>query len=269
VLQENIIIRLERGAEQSSVTISTSTDDRFADVVTHEHAFDRIVHEEDAERFIHVPTTPGKSIIELSTVVCSSLEEIGIQVSTGPVVDFRLRKHLRDNPESGTVPLLYPGHFTSGGTEWPKLGAKKPNAICRNRETAKWLYPSGCYCVVRRFSSKEEKRRIIASVVDPAPFGDAPALGFENHLNVFHENKRGLPNALAKGLAAYLNTAAVDENFRRFNGHTQVNATDLRMMKYPSRAALIKLGKLAKLNERTGTGSASVGVRDLFERFLM
>ena len=30
-------------------------------------------------------------------------------------------------------------------------------------------------------------------------------LGFENHLNVFHENKRGLPEALARGLAVFLN----------------------------------------------------------------
>jgi len=71
-------------------------------------------------------------------------------------------------------------------------------------------------------------------------------LGFENHLNVFHEGKRGLPEDLAHGLAAFLNTTAVDENFRRFNGHTQVNATDLRLMKYPSRKALIGLGKWAR-----------------------
>ena len=61
-------------------------------------------------------------------------------------------------------------------------------------------------------------------------------LGFENHLNVFHEDKRALPENLAHGLAAFLNTTAVDDHFRRFNGHTQVNATDLRLMKYPSRA---------------------------------
>ena len=43
----------------------------------------------------------------------------------------------------------------------------------------------------------------------------------------------------------YLNTSGVDENFRRSSGHTQVNATDLKMMKYPSRDALIKLGEWA------------------------
>ena len=93
---------------------------------------------------------------------------------------------------------------------------KKPNAIQRNSETEKWLYPNGFYCVVRRFSSKEERRRIVASVVDPAAFDGAPVLGFENHLNVFHDNKHGLPQALATGLAVFLNTTAVDENFRRF-----------------------------------------------------
>jgi adenine-specific DNA-methyltransferase len=45
-------------------------------------------------------------------------------------------------------------------------GLKNPNAIERNDDTEKWLYPTGCYCVVRRFSSKEERRRIVASVVE-------------------------------------------------------------------------------------------------------
>jgi hypothetical protein len=122
---------------------------------------------------------------------------------------------------------------------------KKPNAIRRNGDTEKWLYPNGFYCVVRRFSAKEEKRRVVASVVDPGAFNDAPVLGFENHLNLFHENRRGLSPALANGLAVFLNTTAVDENFRRFNGHTQVNATDLRGIRYPSRDALIELGTWA------------------------
>jgi hypothetical protein len=54
-----------------------------------------------------------------------------------------------------------------------------------------------------------------------------------------------LPEALARGLAVFLNTTVVDEDFRRFNGHTQVNATDLKLMKYPSRESLIELGKWA------------------------
>lgn len=148
-------------------------------------------------------------------------------------------------PGPGTVPLLYPAHFIRTGTTWPIEGTKKPNAIERNATTEKWLYPSGFYCVIRRFSAKEEKRRIVANVVDPNAFNGAPVLGFENHLNVFHENKHGLPQSLAHGLAVFLNTTAVDENFRRSSGHTQVNATDLKLMKYPSRDTLMALGTWA------------------------
>ncbi|AJP60127.1 SAM-dependent methyltransferase (plasmid) [Pandoraea vervacti] len=246
VLQENVIIRLERGGHQGPVTITTSSDDSFTDLVTHEHPFERIVFPDDPERFIHVPTTAAKSAIELSSAVRYSLADLGLKVSTGPVVDFRVKAHLRDMPEAGTAPLIYPGHLRSAGTVWPVPGLKKPNAIVRCAETEKWLYPNGFYCLVRRFSSKEEKRRVVASVVDPATFGEHTRLGFENHVNLIHENKRGLPELLARGLAVFLNSTAVDESFRRFNGHTQVNATDLKLMKYPNREALIGLGTWAR-----------------------
>jgi isopenicillin N synthase-like dioxygenase len=141
---------------------------------------------------------------------------------------------------------LYPGHFGETGIEWPKPGFKKPEAILRNGETEKWLYPSGFYCIVRRFSSKEERRRVVANVVDPNAFPEAPVLGLENHLNVFHRQKQGLPEALARGLAIYLNTSVVDKYFRRFSGHTQVNATDLKLLKYPSLQVLTALGEWMK-----------------------
>lgn len=246
VLQENIIMRLECAAVQGNVMVSNSTDDSFSDLVTHEQPFDRIVFPDDPDKFIHVPTSLGYSVIELSKGVQFTPADIGIRVSTGPVVDFRLLEYIQEKPDKNTVPLLYPGHFSGQAIRWPKEGIKRGNAIQLNEETRKWLYPNGFYTVVRRFSSKEEPRRIIASVVRPDKFPAMKLLGFENHLNVFHEDKHGMPEALAYGLAIFLNTAAVDEYFRRFNGHTQVNATDLRLMKYPDRRTLIAIGECAR-----------------------
>jgi hypothetical protein len=246
VLQENVIMRLECAGVQSNVTVSNSTDDSFSDLVTHEHPFDRIVFPDDPNKFIHVPTSLGYNTIELSKGVKFTPADLGIEVSTGPVVDFRLLEYIQEKPGKNTVPLLYPSHFSGQVTHWPKEGIKRGNAIQLNEETRKWLYPNGFYTVVRRFSSKEEPRRIIASVVRPDKFPSAKLLGFENHLNVLHEEKHGLPEALAYGLAVFLNTTAVDENFRRFNGHTQVNATDLRQMKFPDRRTLIAIGECAR-----------------------
>lgn len=245
VLQENIIIVLERSVPQGPITISTSTDDKFSDTETHTYPFEHIVFPSNSEHFIHVPTSPEKSHLEPSPSVRFSLADLSLEVSTGPVVDFRVMDHLRHMPEHNTVPLLYPCHFSGHSIAWPKPDSKKPNAIILNKETRKWLYPNGYYVVVRRFSSKEERRRIYASIVDPHSFS-SPMIGFENHLNVFHCGKRGITEFLARGLLVFLNSTAIDDQFRRFSGHTQVNATDLRLLKYPSRMALNQLAVWAK-----------------------
>jgi adenine-specific DNA-methyltransferase len=248
VLQENVIIKLVRGKKQGRVTITTSKDTTFSDLETNEYAFAEIVHSDDEQKFIHVPTTPSHSGIDGVPLAKKSLAEIGLQVSTGPVVDFRLKKFLRENPESGAAPLLYPTHFSNGSLEWPRQ-SKKPNAIMNNAETEKWLYPNGSYTVVRRFSSKEERRRVVAHVVDPGVLG-ATAIGFENHLNVFHSGKKGIDQTIAHGLSVFLNSTAVDDYFRRFSGHTQVNATDLRLLRYPEIKELEQLGQWSQKQDR-------------------
>ncbi len=245
VLQENIVIKLERDAKQGAVNVSSSADNTFADYREHSCDFSEIVNESDTEHFIHIPTSREQNRIRAIKSICHTLGDIGLTVSTGPVVDFRLKNFLSMQPGFGTVPLLYPVHLGLGQNHWPIDDSKKPNAMLLNADTSKWLYPLGFYCVVKRFSAKEEKRRISASVISPDLFGAAIAIGFENHLNIFHCDKAGIPRMLAYGLAAYLNASMVDQFFRQFNGHTQVNATDLRQMRYPSREFLMKLGEWA------------------------
>jgi predicted RNA methylase len=245
VLQENIILHLVKGAEQGDVTISTSSDGQFSNYQEWSIPFAEVVKRNDEERFIHVPYHQGKSVLNQSEAICHSLEEIGCAVSTGPVVDFRAKDYLRKMPGQQTAPLIYPAHFNGWTIHYPLPDFKKYNAIEVNDETARQLYPSGYYTIVRRFSSKEEKRRIVARVIRLEDI-DGDFVGFENHLNVFHCDKQGLPEELAFGLATYLNSKAVDEYFRLFSGHTQVNATDLRNLMYPSREILVELGKWAK-----------------------
>ncbi len=72
---------------------------------------------------------------------------------------------------------------------------------------------------------------------------NAPRIAFENHLNYFHRNGAGLPPDLARGLSAFLNSSLIDSYFRQFNGHTQVNATDLRSFRYPAENQLAALGQ--------------------------
>jgi len=245
VLQENVIIHLERGGLQGDVVISKSTDREFLDLKSKVYPVDQVVLKGESGCFIRIPKEGGMESHDLSFWANHSLADLAIKVSTGPVVDFRMRDYIRNMPEAGTVPLIYPCHLNPSGVEWPSLRMKKPNAIVRSSETEKWLHPNGFYCVVRRFSSKEERKRIVANVVDPSLFESYEMIGFENHLNFFHENGRGLPEPLARGLALFLNANIVDGYFREFNGHTQVNAADLKFITYPDRDTLLSLGNWA------------------------
>ena len=57
-------------------------------------------------------------------------------------------------------------------------------------------------------------------------------VGFENHVNYIHVNGLDLMRSMAKGLWARTRSA-LDLYFRQFNGQTQVNATDLRNVRFP------------------------------------
>lgn len=244
VLQENVIIKLVRGQKHGQVTVTTSSGTDFSDLKKHKYAFAEIVHLDDKEKFIHIPVGPSHNGLKDVPLARRSLDEIGIEVSTGPVVDFRVKEFLREKPGRGTVPLLYATHFSGGRLEWPRE-SRKPNAMVSHAETMKWCYQKGFYTVVRRFSSKEERRRIVAHVVNPK-FFRSDAIGFENHLNVFHAKKHGITRDMAYGLSVFLNSTAIDNFFRRFSGHTQVNATDLRLLRYPDQQSLEELGHWAQ-----------------------
>jgi adenine-specific DNA-methyltransferase len=241
VLQENIIVLLVKGETQNLVTISTSYDSRFSDYQQSEFPFSDIVYPDDPEKFIRFPIT--NNIKSFPAAFDHTLKEIGIEVCTGPVVDFRMKDYWQMEPTTESVPLIYGSHFSSGHLCWPKPG-KKPNALSFVRGIDKWLMPRGYYVLVKRFSSKEERRRVVAYFLQPESL-DSARIGFENHLNVFHNSKHSLEKDLARGLYIYLNSTIVDNCFRVFSGHTQVNATDLRNLKYPTYVQLECIGRMA------------------------
>lgn len=241
VLQENIIVHAIKRTKRSSVLISSS---RGVEQPVKERSVDyaELVHPEDSERFIHiVQDEQGQAVAKQMRNCTATLRDIGLEVSTGRVVDFRAKSFLLKNATANSVPLIYPGHFVDNFVEWPRMNYKKSNALAVAPDTLDLTLPKGSYVLVKRFTTKEERRRVVAALYDPARV-DAERVGFENHLNVFHIDNKGLPKKIAKGLAVFLNSTVVDQFFRQFNGHTQVNATDLRNMKYPARDELALLG---------------------------
>ncbi len=244
VLQENVILRAVKGVrQQPHVLISQARSPEDADVLQNSVPFSQILKENDPQAFLHlVVDDSGHAIAQTVESLPCTLADLGLTVSTGRVVDFRARQWLRLQPSARTVPLIYPVHFENGVIVWPKSQSRKPNAIVLDENSSSLMVPVGPYALVRRFSSKEERRRVVAALFDPPP-DSTSVVGFENHTNYFHCNGYPLDRLLAKGLVAFLNSTIVDVYFRQFNGHTQVNAQDLRALRYPDRNALIAIGR--------------------------
>jgi adenine-specific DNA-methyltransferase len=243
VLQENIIYSaIKETSKPQQVIISASESDNFDRASTLTISYNHIVNPNDRDVFIHLGIDDTAiSVMEQMQSFKFTLDKLNLSVSTGRTVDFRVKEHLRQLPQEGTAPLIYPCHFQDGFICWPLESGKKPNAIVALSETSDLFVEKGYYALIKRFSSKEQKRRVMAAVYDPSRV-NAPFVSFENHLNYFHRNGKGLPEKLAKGLALYLNSSVVDQYFRLFSGHTQVNAADLRKLLYPSERQLIRLG---------------------------
>jgi adenine-specific DNA-methyltransferase len=249
VLQETVITHAKKSTTRGTVQITSNArpEDPIKSSLSLPH--DSVVLPEDHEVFIRlVASREELRISEQVSAFTHTLSEIGLEVSTGRVVDFRSREYLMKHPAANGVPLIYPLHFRDWGIAWPNVEGKKPNAIRSCETTASMLLPPERFVLTKRFSTKEEKRRVVAVVYDPKEVSDSP-VAFENHINYYHASNRGIEENLAWGLAAYLNSSLLDSYFRTFNGHTQVNATDLRSLPYPSIPQLERLGRYAKAHK--------------------
>lgn len=245
VLQENVIIKLIKGSTQAKVKVSSSEDSNFANFKQYEFESSDILSQNDPEKFIRIPTSDAHLKFGSSKLFEHTLGDLGLQVSTGPVVDFRSRQFLLAEPTNDSVPIPYPHHFINGKVEYPKVHKKYPNAVVNDDAIRKQFWPAGFYVLIKRFSSKEERRRVVAFLVEPDSF-KSDLIAFENGWNVLHIEKNGLNEKIANGLVCFLNSTEVDNYFRVFSGHTQVNATDLRNMKFPSLSTLSQMGNQYK-----------------------
>jgi len=242
VLQENIIWSVTRGGSRGTVSLTASTDHHEIGTARTVR-YDEIVHPDDAHQYIRIPAaTSDTEIVGLMAQLPSRLADLGVQASTGRVVDFRSRDQLVEPALAEHYPMVYPSNISGGAVTHPRTAGKPQWYSITEADDRKWLVPSGIYVLIKRFSAKEERRRIVAGVWDDA-LQRATPVAFDNKLNYIHAAGQGLDRELAFGLALWLNSTVVDDYFRTFSGHTQVNATDLRGMRFPAVEVLRELGE--------------------------
>ncbi len=258
VLQENVIFvfRKRRAGEDqldesSSLDISVSNDAADLDepLASRRIALKHFIGDRFGAFFFRLPVSElDESILDTVDRWPGSSARYGLNISTGPVVAFRAKDYLTgvESAERGeAVPLLWMHNVGPFRVRWPASNGNKPQGILLQARDAGLLLPKSNYVLLRRFSAKEDPRRLIA-----APFlseqYDYPWVGFENHLNYIYKRVGGLGAEEVLGLAALLNSALIDRYFRIVSGHTQVNAMELRALPLPPWDVIQQIGNAVR-----------------------
>lgn len=251
VLQENIIFSFEKkesGIENryfaGFLRVSMSADERsLKTAMSRQVALRHFVNNRDDLFLFRIPTSSlDEEILDSVDRWNGSLEKYNLQVSTGRVVPFRAKKLLQEktDPCGSAVPLLWMKHIQPYRVEYPLIAFNKPQAISTANPAL--LFPYANYILLRRFSAKEDRRRLVAAPLGRDQF-ESDLLGFENHLNVIYKKKGELAHVEAVGFSALFNSALMDRYIRIANGNTQINAAELRALPLPPLEIIQQIGR--------------------------
>jgi adenine-specific DNA-methyltransferase len=247
VLQEVIILHGVKTREKkcSPIDVRSTSSQSLEHIQSFTVPYSYIVPKKNPILNIHIPQTKNdRKIIDTVQSWENSLGDLGFKISTGKVVDFRAKQYLRETSDDlSTVPLIWMQHLKNGQIEWPLPNFKKSQYFVSCESTKAKLVPVQNYVLLRRFSSKEEKKRIQAFPFIASQFSDYPVIGFENHLNYLYRIDGVLSLEETYGFSAFLNSPMIDRYYRMLSGNTQVNSSDLMNLPLPKLDTIIEIGR--------------------------
>ncbi len=256
VLQENIILKARKIGRGRLVTISTSRGmNDLEEPRRHTVSLNKVLLKRDGDIIFRLPIDEtDDNILETVDSWRGNLHKYGLEISTGPVVPFRATEFIPSTNEVGSdplVPLLWMQNVNTMRVQWPcngnNHGKEKYQYIKDDVQTRtrKLLLEDSTFVLLRRFSAKEQERRLTAATLLKGQL-KCKVVGIENHLNYIYRPYGTLTEIEALGLASLLNSALLDRYFRISNGNTQVSATELRAMPLPPLSILSGLGERIK-----------------------
>jgi adenine-specific DNA-methyltransferase len=270
VLQETVIIKgTKRSKPEQQVVISSSggLKDLHSPVIKSFPKKD-IINLNSNEKILYLPTTDyEEAVLGIFKNWTGNLAKYNIKISTGPVVAFRARDYLAENFVNGMVqlaPLFWLHNVKQMVLEWPILKPKKEQYINIEDKSMPLLIPNKNYIFLRRFSSKDDKNRLVAAPYF-CNFIKSDFIGVENKVNYIYRPKGHLERNEVVGLCALLNSGLFDAYFRIFNGNVNVSATELRDMSLPPMEIIQEIGNTIILSNNFSAESANIIVNEYFE----
>jgi adenine-specific DNA-methyltransferase len=234
VLQETMIVKIKKTTvSPHSINITSSTTSEFKDIRSFSAPYETVVSK---NHFVYLVTNEDDAnILRTINNFTNTLPETNLKMRTGIIVDFRTREVLRNKIEDGAYPLLYSQHIKDGKVVWP-LG-KEGEVIKTDKKS--YLQENGDFLIVKRFTSKEEPRRLQCGIYLKKEYDKFKYISTQNKVNFI---KCDSP-CITYGLYVLLNSTLYDCYYRILNGSTQVNSTEINQMPIPERQVIEKMGR--------------------------
>ena len=206
VLQETMIIKVRKTTTipENIIITTTQSNKDFSNKTTFEAAYNTVVSGKDD--YVYLVTNEQEvETLELLNKWTNTLPSIGLKMKTGLTVDFRNREALRDVSEDYAVPLFYSQHIQDGKVIFP-IG-KEHEYIVTNQ--AGLLQPNANYLFVKRFTAKEEHRRLQCGVYLARKYPDYSKISTQNKIN-FIGGLKELSECIVYGLYVLFNSTLYD-----------------------------------------------------------
>jgi adenine-specific DNA-methyltransferase len=234
VLQETMIIRIKKTQiKPSQITVTFSETYELSNTKTITVPYNTVVA---PNGYVFLVTTDEElEVLKRINRQDSTLKKNNTKMQTGIIVDFRTREVLRDCADEGVYPLFYSQHIKDGKVHFPV--GRPSEFICTDRKS--FLQDNVNYVFVKRFTAKEEKRRLQCGIYLASEHPEYKFISTQNKINYIrcHSEEE------AYGIYAILNSTLYDTYYRILNGSTQVNSTEINNMQIPSSDTVSKIGK--------------------------
>lgn len=254
VLQETMIVKMLKTEDiPDKITLASSqTSSDFNSSVSISIPYKSVVTGDDS--YVFLPTSSNDlNVINRINKYKETMPNIGLRMRTGIIVDFRQSDALRKERELDNCPLFYSQHIKNGrvnhnpsGKEFDWVITSKIGLVQKNKD----------YIFCKRFTAKEERRRLQCGIYLAADFSEYKYIGTQNKIN-FIENIDGsdMDKAELYGIFALLNSTLFDTYYRLLNGSTQVNSTEINSIPIPPLPIIKEIGKRLLMIEDLTTSS--------------
>ncbi|MCM1046410.1 MAG: Eco57I restriction-modification methylase domain-containing protein [Candidatus Gastranaerophilales bacterium] len=240
VLQETIIIKAKKTNQTpKKVTITSSqSNNDFDNLTSLTVPYSLVVSGNDY--YVYLVTDEREvSVLERLHRFDKTLPDIGLKMKTGLTVDFRNREILRDAAEEGAIPLFYSQHIKQGEVQFP---IQKEHEYVLTEQNG-LMQDNRNYLFVKRFTAKEERRRLQCGVYLSKKYPQYKKISTQNKINFIDGLITEMSECLVYGLYVIFNSTLYDEYYRILNGSTQVNSTEINAMPVPDLDSIQEMGR--------------------------